>query len=352
MKICQIMLAKGFGGAERYYVDLVQALAEKGHDVLAISHTDAAAAKMLDGIPGVQQHCVSVLGKWDPFVLRKMRAMITAHKAELVQAHLARGAFIAGKITRRLHIPLLVHTHNFVKLKYYKAVDTFIPCTNVQHQYLVNAGIAPDKIRLIRNFSAFKPVEKAHCGQAVKKIVAHGRFVHKKGFDLLLKSFAAIPNDDVQLHIAGDGPERGSMLRLAQRLGLAKQVHFPGWQHDIREFLLQGDLFVLPSRDEPFGIALLEAMACGVPIVSTLCHGPLEILDESVACLCAPDDAKSLSDALKTAMQDTEGRAAKAQAALKLFQTHYSIDRAVDQFETLYRETLMNHSETSLTPPP
>jgi len=334
------MLARGFGGAERYYVDLTRALAERGHDVLAISHSGSAAANMLARLPGIQQHVVSALGKWDPFVTRKIRNIITTHQPELVQAHLARGAYITGRITSQLNLPLLVHTHNFVNLKYYKNVDKFIPCTNAQYQYLIRNGVSADKIQLIRNFSAFKPVAKAHGGRAVKKIVAHGRFVHKKGFDLLLRSFAAIPNDNVALHVAGDGPERRSTMQLARQLHLEDKVYFPGWQNNIRDFLLQGDLFVLPSRDEPFGIALLEAMACGIPVISTLCHGPLEILDESVAYLCRPNDVVSLTDAMKTAIQDVQGRSAKAQAALKLFQEHYSTDKAVNQWEALYRQML------------
>ena len=339
MKICQIMLAKGFGGAERYYVDLAIVLAERGHDVLAISHQGSPAAKMLAEIPGIQAHCVTVLGKWDPFIAGKIRTIIAEHKSEGVQAHLARGAFIAGKITRKMHIPLFAHTHNLIKLKYYKNVDKFIVSTNVQSQYLIDKGITADKIQLIRNFSAFKPVSATQCRQSVQKIVAHGRFVHKKGFDILLRSLAAIPNDNVELHIAGDGPERESMLTLARQLELKDKVYFPGWQNNIRNFLLQGDLFVLPSREEPFGIALLEAMACGIPMISTLCHGPLEILDETVAYLCKPDNVESLAQAMKTAIQDGMGRTAKAQTALTLFQQHYAIDKAANQFEALYRQT-------------
>ncbi len=334
------MLTKGFGGAERYYIDLTTALAERGHDVLAISHSGSISEKILNKISGVNQRSVSVLGKWDPFIARKVLDIVADNGAALIQAHLARGAFIAGKVTHKLNIPLLVHTHNFVNLKYYKNVDKFIPCTKAQYQYLIDNGITADKIRLIQNFSAFNPVDNISCNRSIKKIVAHGRFVHKKGFDLLIKSFANIQNNDMALFIAGDGPERASTIRLASRLNLQDRVHFPGWQNDIRRFLLQGDLFILPSRDEPFGIALLEAMSCGIPVVSTKCHGPIEILDESVAYLCEIDSVASLTQAIKTAVADPQGRLSKAQAALALFQEHYAIDKAVIEFEALYTQAL------------
>ena len=337
------MFAKGFGGAERYYIDLATALAKRGHDVLAISHKGSVSEEILEGTREIKQESVSLLGKWDPFVAGKVRDAISIHKSELVQAHLARGAFIAGKVTSNLKIPLVVHTHNFVNLKYYKHVNKFIPCTNAQREYLINNDVAQKKIKLIRNFSAFIPVNEVTCNSEVRKIVAHGRFVHKKGFDLLLNSFATIPGD-IELFVAGDGPEREATIQLASRLNLQDRVHFPGWQDDIQSFLKTGDLFVLPSRDEPFGIALLEAMACGVPMVSTLCHGPLEILDESVAYLCEVDNEESLRQSLKTAIVDQNGRQAKAQAALTLYKEHYYIDKAVAQFEDLYKQTLEENS--------
>ncbi len=340
MKICQIMLAKDFGGAERYYVDLSSKLAARGHELIAISHAGSVAGRLLQATPGIEHYAVSVLGSWDPFIVQKISAILARHQPEVVQAHLARGAHIAGKATAKLQIPLLAHTHNFIKLKYYKQVDTFIPATRAQYDYLLAHGITAEKIRLIRNFSAFPPVAEIKPRKEVKTLVSHGRFVHKKGFDLLLQALARLADRQINLRLAGEGPERENLEKLMAQHNLQDRVQLAGWQDNVRDFLLPGDLFVLPSRDEPFGIAVLEAMACGLPIVAARCQGPGEVLDESCAWLCEPGNADALLAALERAINDPAGRTARARAALKLYKDKYFIEKIIPQFEETYQQTI------------
>lgn len=113
-------------------------------------------------------------------------------------------------------------------------------------------------------------------------IFAYGRFTHKKGFDLLLQAFSQLTADvpPVDLILAGDGEERASLEKQAQHLGLADRVFFYGRaqpQEIVR--LLNGSLFVVvPSREEPFGIVALEALAAGKPVLATRVGGLPEIL--------------------------------------------------------------------------
>ena len=335
MKICVIMLAKKFGGAERFYVDLTNGLARRGHDILTISHTGSKAALRLEKLTNVNRASVRVLGPWDPLAPRKILKQVRAFAPQIIQTSLSRAAHLAGPAAHLLKIPLVAHTHDFVDLKYFRHADFFTPTTAAQRDYLISQGISADRIRLIPNFSSFAPVAEVLCSKNVVKIVAHGRFVHKKGFDLLLRSFSRLAGDDIRLYLAGDGAERRRLTGLTATLNLDKKVRFVGWQEDIRSFLLQGDLFVLPSRYEPFGIAVLEAMACGVPIIATKCHGPLEILDASSAWLCDADE-DALTYALRTAINDPDGRQQRAQAAWTLFQERYAADKVITKFETLY----------------
>ena len=335
MKICVIMLARKFGGAERFYVDLTNGLARRGHDMLAISHARSKAALHLEQLPNVNQAPVRVLGPWDPLAPRTILKLVRDFKPDIIQTSLSRAAHLAGPAARRLNIPLVAHTHDFVDLKYFRNVDVFTPTTAAQRDYLLNEGIPADGVRWIPNFSSLSTVTAIHCRDEVTTIVALGRFVHKKGFDLLLRSFSHVANDNMRLYLAGDGDERQRLMNLATALNIDNKVHFAGWQDDVRSFLLQGDLFVLPSRYEPFGIAVLEAMACGIPIVATKCHGPVEILDTGSAWLCdAGEDA--LTDTLRTAINDPGGRRQRAQAAWSSFRERYAADVVVPKFESLY----------------
>ena len=335
MKICVIMLAKKFGGAERFYVDLTNGLARRGHDILAISRARSKATLRLEKLPNVTRTSVRVLGPWDPLAPRKILKLVRDFAPDIIQTSLSRAAHLAGPAAHRLNIPLVAHTHDFVDLKYFKNAAVFTPTTAAQRDYLLGAGIPADGVRWIPNFSSLSPVTAIHGSDKVTKIVALGRFVHKKGFDLLLRSFSRVMNDNIHLYLAGDGVERRRLEDLAATLNLDNNVHFAGWQDDVRSFLLQGDLFVLPSRYEPFGIAVLEAMACGVPIVATTCHGPLEILDDDSAWLCDAEE-DSLAAALKTAISAPDGRQRRAQAAWTLFHERYAADKVVPRFENLY----------------
>ena len=337
MKICVIMLAKKFGGAERFYVDLTNGLARRGHDMLAISHARSKAALHLEQLPNVNQAPVRVLGPWDPLAPRTILKLVRDFKPDIIQTSLSRAAHLAGPAARRLNIPLVAHTHDFVDLKYFRNVDVFTPATAAQRDYLLNEGIPADGVRRIPNFSSLSAVTAIRCRDEVTKIVALGRFVYKKGFDLLLRSFSHVANGNIRLYLAGEGAERQRLMNLATALNIDNKVHFAGWQDDVRSFLLQGDLFVLPSRYEPFGIAVLEAMACGVPIVATKCHGPVEILDTGSAWLCDADE-DALTHALITAISDPDGRQRRAHTAWTLFQERYAADKVIPKFERLYED--------------
>ncbi len=113
-------------------------------------------------------------------------------------------------------------------------------------------------------------------------LVAFGRLNKVKGFDLLLKAFKRILNvrKDVQLIFVGGGDEQKSLEELSKDLGVAENVSFLGLQTEPFRYVSKGDLFVMSSLNEGLPNAMIEAMACGLPIVSVDCHsGPREILD-------------------------------------------------------------------------
>ena len=103
-----------------------------------------------------------------------------------------------------------------------------------------------------------------------------GRFVTKKGFDLLIQVIKLYQeNQKVKLLIAGDGPLMQSFKRLIKN---NKNIQLLGWVKDKERFFSKIDIFCSPSKIEPFGIVILEAMARGIPVISTRCHGPLDII--------------------------------------------------------------------------
>ena len=137
--------------------------------------------------------------------------------------------------------------------------------------------------------------------RAVPVVVAAGRLVQKKGFDVLLDAIARVRRvRDVRLSILGEGPERGALERDVARRGLRDVVELAGFVDNPFARLARADLFVLSSLAEGMPNALIEAMACGCPVVATDCpSGPREILRGGRdGPLVAPGDAAALAGAI------------------------------------------------------
>jgi len=339
------MLAKGFGGAERYFVDLSVALADQGHDVQVICHRRFRERARLMKNPALQIDMFSPFGWWDLIAGKQIEKCIGRFAPAVVHAHLARGAYMAGRACARLGIPLVAKTHNYVDLKYYRHVDCFIATTHSQRQYLVQQGVASDRISIIPNFSHLPAVDKVNMPRNdPMQFVGYGRLVRKKGFHILLESFRRYLDHGhkAYLVIGGDGPEAESLRAQCQALQLESVVTISGWVTDIEDFLKNADVFVLPSLDEPFGIAVLEAMAMGVPVIATTTDGPSEILNAQSAFLVSPGDVESLVAAMIDA-RDDQLRTEKATRALDLFRNKYSKSVVVASLMRLYSSLQDNY---------
>lgn len=339
MRIAQIMLARGFGGGERLFIDLCRSLAARGHAVLAIGRTESEALDLLADGP-LERQRVRCRGPWDPLCRRAIGRALASFEPEVAQTHLARASALGGAAARAAGIPTIANLHNRIDLKYYPAIDLLVPTTADLERYLRAAGVPAARIERIPNFSALAPVAAVRRPRGAGGVVkALGRFVHGKGFDVLLAATAAAGARGARftVEIGGDGRERAALQTLSERLGIAGRVTFPGWIDDVAAFLADADLFVLPSRDEAFGIVVLEAMARGVPIVATRVSGPLEVLDDESAVLVEADDANALAAAIGSVLDDPHAAQARARQALATFLARYTDEVVVGRYLSAYR---------------
>ena len=107
------MLSKGFGGGERYFVDLALSLANRGHDVQALVHEKFNSRALLAGVSGVRLDEVNSLGMWDRLSLRRMVGLIEAFAPEVMHSHMARAAWAGSKAALKGVAPLIATTHNY-----------------------------------------------------------------------------------------------------------------------------------------------------------------------------------------------------------------------------------------------
>jgi glycosyltransferase involved in cell wall biosynthesis len=347
MRIAQIMLARGFGGAERFFVDLCLALAARGHQVLAVGDTRGVALKHLSGQSNIECIGIRCYGNWDFMARRALRRELERFAPAVVQAHLARAAHLGGQAAHALTLPSLAKTHNLVDVKYYRHIDCLVPTTAAQAEHLRVQSVSAERQRQIPNFSALTPVASIDRRATQPWLIkSAGRLVPKKGYTALISAFARLRSEgwDARLVIGGGGPEAARLRAQSAQLGVDDTVSFPGWIDNVAEFLKDAHVFALPSHDEPFGIVVLEAMACGVPIVTTPTAGPLEILDESSACFATRDDAEALFIALKSTLADYVSACLRADVALTRFREHYTTDVVVTRYLGLYNELIAQHA--------
>jgi len=339
MRITQIMLGKGFGGAERSFVDTALALAGRGHEVQAICHRKFVKRALLEEVAGIQLECISAGGQWDILTPRRIAKLIRNFQPEIVHTQLKRAAWHGGRAGYLAGVPVVSKLHNYVGLERYRYVHTLIGTTEDQRRYALEHGWPQDRVAVIPNFSRVEPVASARrVPEAPFRFLSYGRYVHVKGYDILLRAFRQVLDAgvDAQLIIGGGGEESAKLNKLVNELGMQDKVQLDVWIDDTEKALDACDIFVLSSRSESFGIVLLETMARGVPIVSTKAKGPQQVLDDSTAWFAELESVDSLAQAMLSAVHAPDAASAKAEAALQAYKSTYYVNTVLPQLERLY----------------
>ncbi|MHA1381256.1 MAG: glycosyltransferase [Candidatus Helarchaeota archaeon] len=149
------------------------------------------------------------------------------------------------------------------------------------------------------------------------KILTLCNLIPRKGIDLFLKAVALLNRRDIEVLIRGEGPQKEMLFELVKQLELEEIVNFLGFvSEDEKAELFQNcDVFVLPSHKENFGVLLIEAMACGKPVIATRCGGPEDFVIPEVGILVPPGNSKIMQDALETMLDKIQ-----IYDSLKIFQ--------------------------------
>ncbi len=242
-----------------------------------------------------------------------------------------------------------------------KESDVLVASTSVERQDLVDLyGVAPEKIEVVPpgvDTLRFSPREdkaalKRKLGlPAAPLAAALGRLDARKGYDLFLRAAAQLLSAGDELAFvlsagAADDPreeaEYGRLRRLVRELALGDRFRWLDVlrQEELPAFYGAADVFAMPSRYELFGIVMLEAMACGVPVVATRFGGPAEVIEDGAdGLLVDPTDIPALAGALHALLRDPDRRAAMGERARKKVEQGYSWDAAARRHMRLYRGT-------------
>jgi len=168
-------------------------------------------------------------------------------------------------------------------------------------------------------------------------IVALGRLHENKAFDTLLRAVARVP--DVYLWLAGDGPLKEELQKLAEELGIKPRVRFLGWRDDTAALMATADLFVCPSRHEPLGNVVIEAWAQGLPVVAADSMGPGMLIENMETGVLVPiDDEIAMSKAIRAVLKDPNLSERIARQGNNEYRENFTEDRVVASYMEFFEK--------------
>lgn len=292
LTLVHVVFSSRIAGGERHCIDLANAQAALGHRVHVIGTAGSAVAGAL--ARGVTFHGLKLP------LLRGWRVAALARRlgADVVHGHLGPACKAAAHARRSARIGTL---HVGYKAHHHARLDGLVCVNRAQHENLPKGGALAS---LIYNWAperlagASRPTDlRAELGLAPHQLLVGsvGRLHASKGMDLLVQGFKAHAPADAVLAILGEGPDEARLRALAAG---DSRIHLLGFRNDVGEALKAFDLFVSPSREETFSLAILEAMLARLPVLSTATQGPLELLAGQPARLVPVGDADLLGRAL------------------------------------------------------
>ena len=348
--------ARIWGGAERATALLLAGLQARGHRVLLLCNAELVARHAGEmGVPtrivplggdGMLPHALRLAA-----VLRRLRpdAFIVGTFRKLWLAAL--GAWLARvpRVVARVGLETDTPRSAKYRLALPRWVDAVVVnATRIRAAFDALPGLGPERVFVIHN-GVVAPERRqapgalrAQLGIAPDAPVvgAVARLAPQKRLDRLLRAVAALPAE-VHCVVAGDGEERASLAALAGELGIAGRVHFLGHRDDTGDVLDALDVFVVSSEREGLSNAMLEALAAGVPVVSTAVSGADDAL-EPFADGIAPgvvvggsDD--DLASALRRLLGDAELRGRMAEAGRRRAAERFGFEGMLDRWEAVLR---------------
>ena len=373
-----IVLYPTFGGSGIVATELGKALSRKGHQIHFITYSQPVKLGILR--ENIYYHEVSTsdypLFEYTPYeqvLTSKLVDVVKYEKLDLLHVHYAiphaSAAYMAQKILSEqgINIPFITTLHGtditlVGKDPSFEPVITF----SINHSNIVTAvseSLKKDTlehfkikktIKVIPNFICFEDYKllnnekyKRRIASNNEKIVTHvSNFRKVKRIQDVLKIFKIINNSNPsKLVLVGDGPERPKMERLSRELEISDHVNFLGNLKSTKEVLNISDLFILPSSSESFGLAALEALACGVPVISTNSGGIPEVVEHGKSgFLSEAGNFEEMGQNALNIISDNQTHNKFKSNAIKSAKK-FDIQHILPKYEEVYKESLntINH---------
>jgi glycosyltransferase involved in cell wall biosynthesis len=332
MRILQVSSAGELGGGETHVLELVDSLRKRGHDVVLAGRRNGPLK------PDIK---LPFINSADFLTALRLRSILKKESFDILHAHVARDYTVTAAaawniartkliLTRHLLLPVRGHA-------LYRRVDGWLAPTS---QILKTVEpLLPRTSAVIPNWvDVSKFPYRPHALHQPVTIGLLGQISPHKGHDDAVESLRQL-GGGFRLLIAGKG-EAGYVSELKKK-SAGLPVDFLGFA-DLPEFFSMIDILAVPSREEPFGIVLLEAMASGIPVIATNRGGPVDIIRSALhGVLVPPGDPAALANAIRSLADDDARRELISRNARELVEKNFDIRMVVPRVEDFYRRVMM-----------
>lgn len=366
IKVLQVVNSLDIGGLEKVVLNLIKenATSEKIEMcLLCLEERGALHAELPPGIKHFQMHKTRVR---QLYLIYKFYSIILKEKISVIHAHNYAPLFfsVIVKIFLLGRVKIIYTEHNQIyniSRKHYrrfpyllKFVDEIITVSkNLQeyfneHKLGKNSTVIWNGIRMpLYNERRVKELSSQYRSSNDDFLIGTAVVMSKqKGLTYLIEAAKNIvkKNSNIKFVLIGDGPLKREHEKQVHKLGLSDNFIFPGYQKDIPNHLKSLDLFIMPSLWEGFSIALLEANALGIPIITTDVGGNSEIIKNETNGLLVPaENPEALVKGIMTLFLDKSLREQFAENGQKLFKKNFEVKKMVEKYNDTYRKLMQTN---------
>ncbi|HUL49084.1 MAG TPA: glycosyltransferase family 4 protein [Gemmatimonadales bacterium] len=362
MRLLHVLAPSHVGGLESVVRMLGRGLVRNGHEVhvAAILDAEPEAHPVIENLraAGVDVHLLVLPGKAYFRERAEIRALCRRLMPAAVHTHGYRADVIAAAAARRSGVPVVTTLHGFTgggwRNRLYERIQrravrrhaAVVAVSRPLAERMRHGGVPAERLVVIPNAwdQAAMPAslsrstarellgvrgDRAHIGWV-------GRLTAEKGADVLVEALANLHDLPVVASFVGDGPERAMLERRAASLGLNGKVRWHGLLPEMGRLFAALDVFVLSSRTEGTPIVLFEAMANGVPVVTTDVGGVPDVVSPTEALLVPSDEPRALAAAIRETLADRARAAGRAGAAARRLQHDFAVEPWIAKYEAVY----------------
>lgn len=353
MKLVAYSDATSFGGAEQALANLL-AFLDPSFEIGVLAVDEQVGEAISSARQGASLHLVPrAENKWDAGPIMRHLSIVRKLRPDILHANLwttVRGQYgvIAALLARGVRTvaveqaPLPTDSPLQRSLKRFasRRLSAHVAVGERSARAVEEAvGLPSGSVRTIYNGVPDLPVEPLPRRADGPVIGAVGRLSPEKGYDVAIRALPNLPGATFVL--VGDGSERQRLEALSAELGVADRVDFVGWSNEPRRYLPGFDAFVLPSRQEGFPLAVVEAMLAGVPVVAADVGSVSEaVVDAETGFLVPPGDAAALTDRLGHLISNPKLAQRLGRSGRERARGNFTAEAMARSFESLYREIL------------